>query len=350
MTTKTYLPNELDMRVSGRCVERDHVLYLCHSAAYVEFVLKGKYLAAEFASEGGGDDFKAWIGVYVNDMEATHKRFFLEAGRKEYVLWESDTEEEVTIRIAKTSENQYAYAAICSLILDENATAVRTEAKSKHIQFIGDSITCGFGNEGNAGDPFYTGTENPFKAYAALTAKKLDAEFTDISWSGIGIISSYVDPDVEVPNTGVLVPKLYPYTDYSLFARMGWEMEGYDFSKDNLDLIVINLCTNDSSYTREHEDRKQAFKEEYTRFLGYLQTCYPGTPIVCCAGAMNRLLIDEVNAAAEAASKTDSKVYHYTFTPTVPEDGEGAVGHPSQVRHEKMSKELSDWIKAQGLI
>ena len=121
MTTKTYLPKELDIRISGRCVERDNVLYLSHAAAYVEFLLKGKYLAAELASEGGGDDFKAWMGVYVNDMEVTHKRFFLEAGRKEYVLWESDTEEEVLIRIAKTSENQYAYAAICSLILDADA-------------------------------------------------------------------------------------------------------------------------------------------------------------------------------------------------------------------------------------
>ena len=129
MTTRKYLPKEMAMRISGRCVEKEDTLYLCHSAAYVEFELEGTYLAVEMASEGGGEDFKAWMGVYVNDMEVTHKRFFLEAGRKEYVLWESDTEEEVLIRIAKTSENQYAYAAICSLILDENAKTVKTEAK-----------------------------------------------------------------------------------------------------------------------------------------------------------------------------------------------------------------------------
>ena len=350
MTTRKYLPKEMNMRLSGRCVEKDDTLYLCHSAAYVEFELEGKYLAVEMASEGGGDDFKAWMGFYVNDMEATYKRFPLDAGTNEYVLWESDTVEKVVIRLAKTSENQYAYAAIKNFILDEDAKTVATAKKDKHIQFIGDSITCGFGNEGGAGEPFLTGTENPFKAFAALTAKKLDADFTLISWSGIGIISSYVDPDVEEPNTGVLVPKLYPYTDYSLSARMGWEMDGYEFGKDDLDVIVINLCTNDSSYTRDHADRKAAFQEEYTRFLNYLQTCYPGTPIVCCAGAMNRMLMDEVKQAAEAANKPGSKVYHYRFTPGVPEDGEGSVGHPSQIRHEKMSQELSAWIKEQGLV
>ena len=246
MLTRTYLPNELSLRISGRNVARDNVLYLSHSASYVEFELEGNYLAVELASEGGGEDFQAWMAVYINDMEVPYKKFALEAGRKEYCLWESDTDEKVLVRLVKSSENQYAYAAICKFILNEGAKVTKTVAKKKHIQFIGDSITCGFGNEGNVGDPFLTGTENPLKAYAALTAKKLDAEFTLISWSGIGIISSYVDPDVEVPNTGVLVPMLYPYTDYSLFARMGWEQEGYDFSKDNLDFIVINLGTNDS--------------------------------------------------------------------------------------------------------
>jgi len=350
MITKSYFPKELDLRISGRCVERDNLLYLCHSASYVEFIFEGKYLAVELASEGGGEDFKAWMAVYINDMEVPYKKFSLEAGRKEYLLWENDTDEKVLVRLVKTSENQYAYAAIAKFILEERAKITKTQAKQKHIQFIGDSITCGFGNEGNAGDAFLTQTENPLRAFAAMTAKKLDAEFTLISWSGIGIISSYVDPDVEVPNTGVLVPKLYPYTDYSLFARMGWEQEQYDFSKDTLDLIVINLCTNDSSYTREHAERQQAFFEEYVKFIGFLQKAYPKTPIVCCAGAMNRLLMTEVCKAAKTASKADSMVYYYEFTPGIPEDGEGAVGHPSMVRHEKMAQELSTWMKEQKLL
>ncbi len=350
MITRTYSPNELDLRISGRCVEKDNTLYLCHSASYVEFELEGKYLAVELASEGGGADFQAWITVYINDMEVPYKKFALEAGRKEYLLWENETKEKVLVRLVKSSENQYAYAAVCKLTLDEDAKVTKTETKTKHIQFIGDSITCGFGNEGNAGDPFLTETENPLKAFAALTAKKLEAEFTLISWSGIGIISSYVDPDVEVPNTGVLAPMLYPYTDYSLFARMGWEQEKYDVSKDSLDLIVINLCTNDSSYTRDHEDRKEAFRKEYTNFLEYLQKCYPGTPIVCCAGAMNRLLMSEVCEAAKSASAPEAPVYYYEFTPGKPEDGEGAVGHPSMVRHENMATELSTWILGQKLL
>ena len=350
MKTKAYLTNELDVRISGRTVERDGVLYLSHSASYVEFELEGNYLAVEMVADDIGEDFKAWMKVYIDDMEVPHKKFSLEAGSKEYPLWESETEEKVVVRLLKSSENQYSYAGICKFILNEGAKVTKTVAKEKHIHFIGDSITCGFGNEGGAGDPFLTETEDPLKAYAALTAKKLDAEFTLTSWSGIGIISSYVDPDVEEPNTGVLAPMLYPYTDYSLFARMGWEMVGHDFSKDNFDMIVINLCTNDSSYTRDHEDRQQAFKEGYAQFLKYLQSCYKGTPIVCCAGAMNRLLMNEVCEATKLATTPDSPVYYFEFEEGKPEDGEGAVGHPSMIRHDNMSTQLANWVKEQNLL
>jgi hypothetical protein len=130
---------------------------------------------------------------------------------------------------------------------------------------------------------------------------------------------------------------------------MGWEQEGYDFLKDSFDCIVINLCTNDSSYTRDHEDRKRAFCKEYTKFLEYIQTKHPGTPIVCCAGAMNRLLMDEVCEAAKAAAKPGLPVYYYEFTPGKPEDGEGAVGHPSMIRHENMAEELSRFIREKNL-
>ena len=107
---REYYPKELELRISGRCVWHEDNLFLCHSASYVEFMLKGERLEAEFASEGGGEDFQAWIGVFVNDVE--EKRIPLKAGANRYLLWESETADEVKIRLVKMSENQYAYASI----------------------------------------------------------------------------------------------------------------------------------------------------------------------------------------------------------------------------------------------
>lgn len=345
---KEFYPDELEMRISGRTVWKERELFFSHSASYAEFWFEGRQLEAEFASEGGGEDFKAWIGIFVNDAET--KRFDLQAGANRYLLWESETQEKVKIRIVKMSENQYAYASIRKFFMDEDAVITKTEGRKKRIQFIGDSITCGFGNEGKAGDGFTTGTENPLKAYAVLTADKLFAEATLLSWSGIGIISSYVDPDVEEPNTGVLVPMLYPHTDYSLQCRMGWEPQEFDFTSDDCDLIVINLGTNDSSYTRTHEDRKAAFQAAYAEFLRYLCEKYAGVPVICTAGAMNNLLNTELAAAAETVAAEGKPVYYMEFTPKEEEDGEGAVGHPSQLRHEKLAAQLAVWIQEKGLL
>ncbi len=345
---REFYPEELNFRVSGRAVRREKELFLSHSCSYVEFMFEGKRLEADFASEGGGEDFQAWIGVFVNDKE--EKRIALQAGTNTYLLWENEQKKEIKIRLVKMSENQYAYSSIQKFYMDEEAKIKRTEGKQKRIQFIGDSITCGFGNEGKAGDAFATGTENPLKAYAALTAEKLSAEATLLAWSGIGIISSYVDPDVEVPNTGVLVPMLYPYVDYSLQCRMGWEKQEFDFASDDCNLIVINLGTNDSSYTRNHEVRKEAFKAAYKDFLHYLCDRYANVPIVCVAGGMNRLLNAEIASAAECVGAEGYAVYYMEFTPPSEEDGEGAVGHPSLIRHEKMAEQLAIWIRENNLL
>lgn len=345
---KEFYPSELDIRVTGRTILKNRELFLSHSASGVEFMFEGTRLEAEFSSEGGGADFQAWIGVFVNGEET--KRIALEAGAVRYLLWESGQAENVKISLVKMSENQYAYASIRKFFMEEGAIVRKTEGKQKKIQFIGDSITCGFGNEGNPGDSFTTGTENPLKAYAALTAEKLDAEATLLAWSGIGIISSYVDPDVEVPNTGVLVPMVYPYADYSLQCRMGWEKQEYDFSSDDCNLIVINLGTNDSSYTRGYAERKEAFKTAYRDFVRYLCDKYENVPVVCTAGSMNHLLDYEIMSAAEEIAAEGKAVYYMEFAPQKPEDGEGAVGHPSLIRHEKMAEQLASWIRDNRII
>ena len=49
--------------------------------------------------------------------------------------------------------------------------------KPLSIEFIGDSITCAYGVEGqSSSEPFKTSTENFMKSYAYLTAQKLNAD------------------------------------------------------------------------------------------------------------------------------------------------------------------------------
>jgi hypothetical protein len=67
---------------------------------------------------------------------------------------------------------------------------------------------------------------------------------------------------------------------------------------------------------------------------------------------MTDLLDHEIQAAVEALRKEehDSLLYYMKFGKPDAEDGEGAVGHPSMIQHEKMAEQLSAWIKEMGIL
>ena len=272
-----YFPEELSLRLSGRTLYREKALYLLHAASYLEFEFEGETLEVEMESEGGGPDFQAWIGIFINNQENTHQRIPLKKGIHRYPLWESSDRRRVLIRIVKMSENQYAYTAVKKFFMDQGAVTERTREKAKRIEFIGDSITCGYGNEAEPGEGFATGTENPWKAYGALTARKLDCDFTLVAWSGIGVLSSWVPPEAEEPNITRLMMTRYPYVDYELFQRMSWyPIEAYHYAEDSCDLLVVNLGTNDASYTRGHGDRIHLFQMAYLEAVAFAAPYSPG--------------------------------------------------------------------------
>ena len=78
---------------------------------------------------------------------------------------------------------------------------------------MGDSITCGYGIDGVWNkDVFSTETENPIKGYAYKTAQLCKSEFQYVSWSGMGVLSSWVDEKAEKPLDNWLITDIYPYT------------------------------------------------------------------------------------------------------------------------------------------
>mgnify|MGYP003508277731 FL=1 len=219
---------------------------------------------------------------------------------------------------------------------------------SKKIEFIGDSITCGYGIEGVfEKDSFTTQQERADKSYAFLTAKKLKTSFNCVSWSGIGIISNYVDETVNIPNNAVLMPMIWPYTDKSLSLRLGIEPEVWDSSKFSPDIIVINLGTNDSSFVRQVEERRLAFVSGYRQLLEAVHRRSPNAKICCCLGVMGQLLCDSIEEAISLFSKEfkNTEIKFVKFPVQDDNDGIAADWHPSTTTHQKMAAQLSEELK-----
>jgi lysophospholipase L1-like esterase len=207
---------------------------------------------------------------------------------------------------------------------------------TRRIEMVGDSITCGYGDEGvGPSCPFSADTEDEYLAYGALTARALDAAHVSISWSGKGMYRNYDG------STTATMPLLYDLTQPTdTTAR-------WDSTKYVPDVVVINLGTNDFATG----DPGQAYVAAYTAFVTKLRGYYPKAFIVCALGPM---LADPNLATARGyiqsvvATRTtsgDSRISFVEFTPQDGSLGYGCDYHPTLATHQQMATKLVAAIK-----
>ncbi|MCR5624381.1 MAG: hypothetical protein K6G11_03965, partial [Lachnospiraceae bacterium] len=237
----------------------------------------------------GGDNFE--------------KRIEIDADEKEVVLYESEVEKTVIIEIVKFSEPEYAACGIKEIEIDADELMEKPGVKAHRIEIIGDSITCGYGTEGRGEEWIHkTVTENPYKSYSMTTARYFDADFTIVAWNGKGLLTGYIGEDTEpVKDQSWLLSMLYEYNDAGLerdyFNALKEDWEKWDFSKSDPELVLINLGTNDCSYTRGVVSRNREYTDVYVDFLKTVHSKFPNAKILCMLGMMD----DRLNAAVEEA-------------------------------------------------
>lgn len=344
-----YQAEEETVRVLGRTIMKDGVRYLGYSCSAIEFQFVGRKADAVLVTDSDSrpEEHYAWLAVFINDETMPSKRFCLSRQEDSYVLYEGEEEALVTIRLVKYSESAFGMVGIKSIGVDGSNPIRPTQSKNIKLEFIGDSITCGYGIEGKLGiDSFNTAQENPWKAYAARTARALDADYNLVSWSGIGIISAWTDQ--EEPITDWLMPELYAYTDKAMDIVLGNKVLAvWDNSHFIPDCIIMNIGTNDASYTRNMKDRVALFGNKYYAFLKQVRELNPETKILCTLGVMGQELFGEIEyQISRLQSEGYEGLYSMVFELQNELDGIGCDWHPSSITHEKMAARLEDKLRS----
>ena len=343
------------VKVTGRTLFAEGVRYLGYSGSSASFTCVGKKAVAEIWSDADawGEELKGRIAVYVNNGEEPVKRICLDKPEGIYTLYESDTEEQVTVKIMKYSEAAFGKCGIRYIEIDTDKLCPPPTACERKMEIIGDSITCGYGVEAeNELQPFHTATENPTKSYSLLTAKDLGAEVNLVSWSGNGIVSGYVEETATEPSDKWLMPEVYRYTDISgsekLFGEDESRWEKWDFSRFVPDIILINLGTNDCSWCKDIQERKNDYRDRYVEFLKYIRENNPGAEILCMLGTMDQRVLKELEEAVKIFKTTqkDEKVHFLSLPPQNPEDGYGADWHPCEFTQKKTAELVVREIKS----
>ena len=204
------------------------------------------------------------------------------------------------------------------------------------IEFIGNSITCGYGTEAAGADIHFSyDTENHCLGYAYLTARELDADFNMVCRSGIGVYRNFDGPR-EGSAEGTMPLE---YGNALLYDAD----EPWDFSSFIPDIVCVNLGTNDTS-TDNYDIT--LFGKAYGEFVDRLRGYYPKAKIVLLTGSMlGGKELRDVKTALDDISASREGVYRFDMTPQDGSLGYGADYHPSAQQAQKMASELTAYLR-----
>ncbi len=337
----------------GRNLLVGDVLWTALSASGAAFEFNGKKLEVTILGSNNAlmpDNHinYARVAVFVNGERVVND--CIDCDKKAYKIFDGDCVQCANIQIMKVSESPMSAVGIAPLVCDEEAVIAPIPAKARTMEFIGDSITCGYGTDDpDLSHTFTTRTEDVTKAYAYKTAKLLDADYSLFSASGYGIISGYT-PDPNVRTANELIP---PYYESQCFSRDPFGEAGYpaeipwDFSQYQPDVIVINLGTNDDSFCQDTVEKQEEYVEQYIAFLKTVRKNNPGAEIFCVLGLMGDRLYPRVCEAAEKYTAETGDTHVNTVH--IPEQ-DGSVGyvvdyHPLPQFHTMAAEVVATAIK-----
>lgn len=345
---KSFLPTEEYVRTIGRTLNANDSLWLVHSGTGCEFTFTGTSATVKIKPDSSfmNRNNQARVAIYVNGERVVDD--MVDKMEKVYTVFESETSAECTVRVVKLSEAPYSTFGISGIDATCIGTIAPTAGSGRLIEFVGDSITCGYGvDDLDASHHFSTTTEDATKTYAYKTAEKLGVDYSLVSFSGYGIISGYSGDGNKKEEQ--LVPDFYDKMGNSGGTYLGSfipQETAWDFAKQP-DVVVINLGTNDNSYVKNDSAKKEEYTVAYVAFLKQIREKNPDATIFATLGIMGAELFPCVEDAVEryVAETGDAKVHTMKFDTQNMADGIAADWHPSEKTHEKAAEKLSLKIK-----
>jgi len=263
----------------------------------------------------------------------------------------------------------------------------------RRIEIIGDSITCGYGNEGpNATCPYNVPirtvkneqgetaeikipeTQNIYLAYGSIAARRLGAQVTTLCFSGKGIALNYreqgvgegriLNPnDKPDPDALTTIPEYYLRTVGTEKPDATRASSSWDFTKEpQPQVVLINAGQNDFGRDANQDSIADgidldAFRTKYRAFVDSVRKVRPKAKIFLAVSPMVtdlfpldnarsnfratlRSIVDEVNAAG------DKDVFTIELVEMGSRYGLGCDYHPNLAVHRIMADQVVGAIRA----
>jgi len=333
-------PNDLHFQYEGRIDKSTPNSFLfSQPGTSIKFRFEGKKCTLKLKNESD-KNLSNYYNLIIDNKEP--KTIAISNSDSNYPIELQDGKPH-TVTIFKRTENLVGVGIFEGIVLEEDKKLLPLESKKHKMEFIGNSITCGYGNEGSSKEcPFSPETENNYLAYSATTARNLNAEFYAIAYSGIGMIQNF---DLANKQT---MPLVYSRI-LADFPDSKWNFENY-----TPDVVVLNLGTNDFAHSNPDST---FFSTTYLAFVRNIRKNYPKTQIFCIEGCMlnddspnNRKAKTTLKKhieviVAKLHSEGDKSIYSFFFN-GMKNDELGCDWHPNVKKHQIMATDLTEFIKS----
>ena len=322
--------------LTGRIIRKDGKIVLGYTNSSVEMLVQGTGISAELETGDNTTVNQPGLRIYVDGVPVKEIVLTEKSGKISLASFEEGIHK---VKIVKITEAAMSYAAISMLYVDGMLLPFEKDTSRKRAQFIGDSISCGFGVLGEADQDYSLRLEDGERSYAAFLADRCNWEAEWVSVSGYGMFVEYTGDRVNV------LPNIYPFTNYFYDKE-----EREDYTRFVPDYIFINLGTNDGGHLNE-KFVKEGFESAYENFLYTLRMAYDKAVIICVAGTLEPGVFKYIAGVVEKVRRKGFENIYACELPFHDTINDGvACGHPTEATHRKDADRLYEFMEGEGLI
>lgn len=295
---------------------------------YIKAKFKGTYCNAVIKDQNLYGKYNNFLEIRID--HGTPTRIQTTGKSEDISLAKNLTPGVHNVTICKDTESGIGYVEFIGFQCDSLLPPAR-EPKRK-IEFIGDSITCGFGDDTTqepCGKGQWFDQHNAYLSYGPITARALHAQWHISAYSGIGLIHSCC-------NMTFTMPELWNTVNLQLNGPI------YNVKQYQPDVVTICLGQNDGVQP------EQEFVDGYVQFISMLRKAYPKAEIICLTSpmadttlntALQKYLTTIVN---RCHSLGDNRVHKFFFSQSW---HGGCGGHPDLDGQRAMANELTAYLK-----
>ena len=335
-------PFDPSVRILGRFDSTSAGAVLSWPGTGAQIAFEGKSCQVRIGSTG------AVVGVVVDGLAAADLKLVAPANDTLVSVAANLKPGRHVVELVKKTEPMVGVATLKGFVVDGKGSTLPQPA-TRRIEFVGNSITCGYGVLDSVKEHHFSAETEDFTAtFAALSAKALGADLQVVAYSGKGLLRNYEG------DNGPVVPALYSQSIYSETPKP------WHFARWTPDVVVIDLGTND--FSRAPLPDSSAWESAWMAFLETIRKARGNVPVVLVNGPMlsdywpndangkplpslTKVRRHLRNVAAQAKAKGFASVTVLDLAPNSPERGYGADWHPNRAQQALNGQELTAHLK-----